>query len=122
MSANFSSTIRLTKSAASRLPPLAADCADDGRDAGESLRIDGINDGATLVRPPNGVGGVKLSLRALGTGARVQWLLDGRWVGATEGGRPLPVEFTTPGQHELTALADSGAWHAVRFRLLGPSP
>ena len=103
------------------LPPLAADCSDDGRDAGESLRIEGVNDGAVLARPPNGVGGVRLSLRALGTASRVQWLLDGRWIGETEGGRSLAHEFAAPGAHELTALADSGAWHSLHFRLLGPA-
>ncbi len=102
----------------SRLPPLAADCRDDGREAVESLRIDGVNDGATLVRPPGSNGGVRLSLRALGTGARVQWLLDGRWIGQSEGAGALVHAFDAPGSHELTALADSGAWHSVRFRLL----
>ena len=53
-----------------------------------------------------------------GTAARVQWLLDGRWIGATEGSQSLVHEFAAPGQHELTALADTGAWHALRFRLL----
>ncbi len=107
---------------ASQLPPLAADCRDDGREAAESLRIDGVNDGATLVRPLGSMGGVRLSLRALGTGSSVQWLLDGRWIGQSEGAGSLVHEFDTPGSHELTALADSGAWHAVRFRLLGPAP
>ncbi|HXH01189.1 MAG TPA: penicillin-binding protein 1C, partial [Xanthomonadaceae bacterium] len=40
--------------AASRLPPLAADCAPDGRDATEELRIEGIDDGATLAPAPGG--------------------------------------------------------------------
>jgi penicillin-binding protein 1C len=106
---------------ASRLPLLAVDCADDGREAGESLRIDGVNDGATLARPPGSSGGVQLSLRALGTAARVQWLLDGRWIGETLANGSLAHAFDTPGTHELTALADSGAWHSVRFRLLGPA-
>ena len=103
---------------ASRLPPLAADCRDDGRDAGESLRIDGVNDGATLLRPPGSQGGVRLSLRALGTGAEVQWLLDGRWIGQSKGAGSLVHDFDTPGTHELTALAETGAWQSVRFRIL----
>ena len=106
---------------ASRLPPLADDCSDDGRDAGASLRIEGLNDGATLVSPPGGDGGVRLSLRALGSEGRVQWLLDGRWIGESDGGRALVHAFETPGNHELTALADSGAWHALRFSVLAPA-
>ncbi|MDQ3040453.1 MAG: penicillin-binding transpeptidase domain-containing protein, partial [Pseudomonadota bacterium] len=106
---------------ASQLPALATDCQDDGREAVASLRIDGVNDGATLARPPGSSGGVRLSLRALGTSSRVQWLLDGRWIGQSEGAGSLVHAFDTPGSHELTALADSGAWHAVRFRLLEPA-
>ena len=106
---------------ASRLPPLADDCSDDGRDAGTALRIEGLNDGATLVSPPGGDGGVRLSLRALGSEGRVQWLLDGRWIGETDGGRSLVHVFDTPGTHELTALADSGAWHGIRFSVLAPA-
>nr|HPM57012.1 hypothetical protein [Thermomonas sp.] len=77
--------------------------------------------GATLVSPPGGDGGVRLSLRALGGEGRVQWLLDGRWIGETDGGRSLVHVFDTPGAHELTALADSGAWHGIRFSMLAPA-
>ena len=105
---------------ASHLPPLAPDCRDDGRDAGQSLRIEGVNDGATLARAPGAVGGVRLSLRALGASTRVQWLLDGRWIGETAGSQSFVRDFDVAGQHELTALADNGAWHALRFRVLAP--
>ena len=101
---------------ASRLPPLAADCMADGRDAVEELRIEGINDNATLARAPGSQHAVRLSLRALGTGSRVQWLLDGRWIGETEGARPFVRDFDEAGAHTLTALADSGAWSSLQFR------
>lgn len=100
------------------LPPLSPDCVDDGRSGTETLHIEGVNDGATLARAPGQAKGVRLSLRALGTMTRVQWLLDGRWIGETEGGRPLLREFTGPGQHALTALADSGAWDSLHFAIL----
>lgn len=102
------------------LPALAADCADDGRGALETLRIEGLHDGAALAAAPGSVRGVRLSLRALGASTRVQWLLDGRWIGETEGARPLLREFAEPGRHELTALADSGAWDSLRFAILPP--
>ena len=100
------------------LPPLSPDCVDDGRSGTETLHIEGVNDGATLARAPGQARGVRLSLRALGTTTRVQWLLDGRWIGETEGARPFLREFTEPGRHEVTALADSGAWDSLRFALL----
>lgn len=103
---------------ASRLPPLASDCMADGRGTAGELRIEGINDRATLARVPGSVQPLRLSLRALGTDARVQWLLDGRWIGESLGSHPFVHEFIRPGDHELTALADSGAWDSVGFRVL----
>ena len=103
---------------ASRLPPLSPDCRDDGRASAETLRIEGVNDGATLARPPGSARGVRLSLRALGTASRVQWLQDGRWIGETQGAQPLVREFDEAGQHHLTALADTGAWTSLKFRVL----
>ena len=74
--------------AASRLPPLAPDCADDGREALDELHIEGVQDGARLARPPGSVRGVRLSLRALGAPGEVQWLLDERcWPGRPVAGR-----------------------------------
>ncbi len=103
---------------ASTLPRLADDCMLDGRDASEELRIEGLNDGATLARAPGSEHAVRLSLRALGTDRNVQWLLDGRWIAETEGRQSLVRDFGEPGEHLLTALADSGAWTRIRFRVL----
>ncbi len=103
---------------ASRLPPLSPDCRSDGREAIQGLRIDGLNDGATLARAPGSTQGIRLSLRALGTSDDVQWLLDGRWIGETHGGAALMRAFDGEGEHTLTALADSGDWASVRFRIL----
>ena len=103
---------------ASRIPPLAPDCADDGRDAAESLRIDGIEDRATFARAPGTTRGLRLTARALGTDARVRWLLDGVFIADTSGARPFEYDYAEPGAHTLTALADTGAWNQVRFRVL----
>lgn len=103
---------------ASRLPALAPDCVPDGRDAAESLRIDGLNAGATLARAPNSTHGARVQLRALGSERAVQWLLDGRLVATTQGARSFEQEFDRPGRHVLTALADSGAWATVEFQVL----
>lgn len=107
--------------AQSSLPPLAKDCVDDGRAALETLRIQGIN-ADTVLAPAPGRTGVRVTLRALGTAGSVQWLLDGRWIAQSNGGSPFVREFTEPGRHELTALADSGAWDSLRFAILEPQP
>ena len=104
---------------ASRLPPLSPDCADDGRGAVESLRIEGIVERSTLAPPPGGARGLRLYVRALGTSAPVHWLLDGRPIARTEGGRGFEHDYAAAGRgtHVLTALAGSGAWAQVRFRV-----
>ena len=102
---------------AARPPPLSPDCADDGRDIAE-LRIEGLVDGAVLARPSSGQDGIRLSLRALGAEAPVQWLLDGRWIGSSAGAGVFQYGFREPGPHRLTALADTGAWATLEFRIL----
>lgn len=104
--------------AASRLPPLAVDCADDGRGMLAELRIDGVQDGARFARAPGSKRGVRLSLRALGATGQVEWLLDGRRVAATGGAQAFARQFEEPGEYTLIALADSGAWARVQFRVL----
>lgn len=103
---------------ASRLPPLSPDCVADGRDAVEELRIEGLNDRATIARAPGNPHGARLQLRALGTDARIQWLLDGKWIAETRGASTFTRDFDETGTHTLTALADSGAWTRVRFNVL----
>ncbi|MDH7451634.1 penicillin-binding protein 1C [Luteimonas composti] len=102
---------------ASRPPPLSPDCAEDGRDLAE-LRIEGLADGAALARSPGEAGGIRLSLRALGTDAEVQWLLDGRWIATTRGGNAFQHAFEGAGPRRLTALAATGAWASLEFRIL----
>ena len=90
----------------------------DGRDAGESLRIDGLVDRATLARPSNSTAPLRLSVRALGSEARIRWLIDGRLVGETRGASSFDLHFAQHGAHTLTALAETGAWSTVDFRVL----
>lgn len=103
---------------ASKPPPLSPDCAADGRDANEELHIQGINDRAVLARAPGSEHGVRLQVRALGSEGKVQWLLDGRWIAETSGSQVFIRDFAEAGDYTLTAIADSGAWHRVSFRVL----
>jgi penicillin-binding protein 1C len=103
---------------ATQLPTLAADCAADGRDAGGALRIDGIADRAMFARAPGSTHPVRLQLRALGSEAPIDWLLDGRWIARTEGSRGFQRDFGEVGEHTLTALGEDGAWGSLKFRVL----
>ncbi|WP_132985431.1 penicillin-binding protein 1C [Luteimonas terricola] len=100
---------------ASRLPPLASDCVDDGRGHTVAMHIEGVNDGALLLRAPGSSRPPRLALRAVGVDGEVQWLLNGRLVGRTRGGQVLWREFGEPGRQQLTALAEGGAWASLAF-------
>ena len=103
---------------ASTIPPLAPDCAPDALAAMETLRIDGPGDGARLARAPGSPQAPTLRLRAVGTDARVRWLVNGRLAGESRGGRPWLHAFDEPGEQRITALADTGAWAELRLRVL----
>ncbi|PPU12923.1 penicillin-binding protein 1C [Xanthomonas arboricola] len=104
---------------AAQLPPLAVDCVPDGRMTGGGvLRIDGLSDRATLARANATSRPVRLQLRALGSDARIDWLLDGRWIAQTNGRQGFQREFAEVGTHTLTAMASDGAWTQLRFRVL----
>lgn len=107
--------LRAADRTASRLPPLAPGCVDDGRGGALVLRIEGVNDGALLLRPPGSRQPPRLALRAVGAEGEVQWLLNGRLVGRTRGGQPLWREFGEPGRQQLTALGEGGAWASLAF-------
>ena len=57
-------------------------------------------------------------MRAIGSESRIRWLLDGRFIGESQGAGTFLHDFRDPGLHTLTALADSGAWSRVQFRVL----
>ncbi|MCD0245013.1 penicillin-binding protein 1C [Xanthomonas melonis] len=104
---------------ATQPPPLAPDCRPDGNMVGAGvLRIDGLSDRATLARANDSARPVRLQLRALGSEARVDWLLDGRWIAQTTGRQGFQRDFAEVGQHTLTAMASDGAWTQLRFRVL----
>lgn len=104
--------------ARSSLPPLAKDCEPDGLDATAELRIEGIADRASVARAPNSPKPVRLSLRALGTAGRVMWLVNGSLQGETLGARPFVRDYAEIGVQEITALAETGAWTRIDFRVL----
>lgn len=107
---------------ASQMPPRAADCSDDGRDVAVNLHIDGVNDGATLMRAPGGKP-IQLGLRALGARDAVTWLLNGRVVGHSAGSQAMPLVLDVEnGGYQLTALSQSGAWTSIRLTVANQGP
>ncbi len=95
---------------AAALPPLAPGCAADSLDVASPIRIAGISDGAKLRQAPNSSQPLAITLRALGAVEKVQWLLDGRLQGDSEGGSPIRLILAQSGQHQVTALSNRGSF------------
>ena len=103
---------------ATAIPALTADCQPDSLAAMEVLQIDGPAQDSAVARAPNSPRAPQLRLRALGTNARVRWLVNGELVGESAGGASFLHAFRTPGDQRITALADTGAWAELRLRVV----
>jgi penicillin-binding protein 1C len=101
--------------AAARLPPLAPGCHPDSLAVAIPIRITGLRDGATLRQAPHSDQPLRVAVRALGAQGTVQWLLDGRLQGSTQGDGVLTLTLLRSGPHALTALSHDGAWANVQF-------
>ena len=103
---------------AGTVPALSPDCRDDALAAQESLRIEGPAEGSAIARAPNSPTPPQVRLRALGTQARVRWLVNGELAGESRGSNGFVHAFATAGDQRITALADSGAWAELNIRVL----
>ncbi len=104
---------------ASSVPPLQSGCADDGLDATQPIRIDGVADGAAIARAPNSDTPASLRLRALGADRQpILWLVNGKLEGETRAAQPFEHAFAGTGEQTITALAASGAYAQLRIRVL----
>lgn len=106
--------------AASALPPLAPGCPRDSLDAASPIRIAGVGEGATLRKPTNATQPLRVTVNVLGTTTEVQWLLDGRWQGSTQGAAPIQVAVPQAGDHQITAVAQDGPFAHVMLHVLAP--
>ncbi|MBS0431964.1 MAG: penicillin-binding protein 1C [Proteobacteria bacterium] len=100
------------------LPPLAPGCSPDALERAEAIRITGLNDEAILRRAPNADKPLRVTLRALGAQAPVEWLVDGRLQASAPGDAPVTLDLDQPGAHRLTALARDGAWDSLAFSVM----
>ncbi|HET9033481.1 MAG TPA: penicillin-binding protein 1C [Dokdonella sp.] len=102
----------------SSLPRLAPQCADDGLESSQELRIDGIADHASVARAPNSDKPAIVRLRALGAIGEVMWLVNGRLEATTRDAQSWEHAFAETGDQTITAMTDAGRWAQVRVRVL----
>ncbi len=100
------------------IPARAPQCPPDALDGSEPIRIDGLADHSTIARAPNASKPASVRLRALGTGAAVQWLVNGRLMHATTAAESFEFAFAETGEQTITAMTDGGAWAQIRVRVL----
>ncbi|MEP7041940.1 MAG: penicillin-binding protein 1C [Dokdonella sp.] len=100
------------------LPPLAPGCADDGLDASQPLRIEGLADNAAIARAPNSDKPAAVRLRALGVSGEVLWLVNGRLEGATRGAQTFEHAFGETGLQSVTALSAAGGYAQLQLRVM----
>lgn len=103
---------------ATEIPALAADCRADSLAALEVLQIDGPAQDSAIARAPNTGRAPQIRFRALGSNARVQWLVNGELVGESVAGASFVHAFATPGDQRITALAETGGWDELCLRVL----
>ena len=108
----------LSERSATAIPSLAEDCETDSLAAMEVLQIDGPAPGSAIARAPGSPRAPQVRLRALGTNARVRWLINGELVGESRGSAGFVHAFGSLGDQRITALADTGAWAELRLRVL----
>ena len=96
--------------ASSALPPLAPGCAADSLDVASPIRIAGLSNGVTLRQAPNSDQPLRVTVQALGAQGTVQWLLNGRLQGSSEGDAKLALILSQSGDYRVTALASDGAF------------
>lgn len=100
------------------LPPLAPGCSET-KQVLHALVIEGIAANTTLKPPSNRVAAdLPIGVRALGSDLRIDWLLDGVWVGQTTAAQAFRLNFPKPGRHRLLALDASGRYASVPFQII----
>jgi penicillin-binding protein 1C len=99
--------------ASSQVPAWLPGCAAGAIAPARTLRIAGLGDGSRLKPAPH-QRHVQLQLSVRGADGPVYWMLDGRRVELSTGGRLL---LQDAGAHRLTAFDEGGRHHSVRFTL-----
>ena len=106
----------------SALPPLATGCAADSLDVASPIRIAGLSDGVTLRQAPNSDQSLRVTLRALGAQGSVQWLLNGRLQGGSDGDAPRSLTLAQAGDYRVTALTGDGAFATITLHVVSSRP
>ncbi len=103
---------------AASVPGFAPSCRPAMQPTHGRLQIEGALADAIIRRAPGSSQPPVLALRALGTDAKVDWLLNGRLIGSSSGGAPLRWRFDAPGAQSIVALDARGRYDRVVLRVL----
>jgi penicillin-binding protein 1C len=102
---------------AAKPPRPAPQCVLAGAPVRARLRIDGAVADTVIRAAPGSRRPPVLALRALGAEGPVDWLVNGRLVGRSEGVQPLRWSFAEAGEQAIVALDRSGRYDRVVVRV-----
>lgn len=100
---------------AQKIPPRRADCAADGLDELENMRIDGLPEHARLRRLPGSNKGPRTSLTAAGATGTIRWLVNGEVKATLDADQPFVHTFGQHGPVDVLALAEHGRFARLQL-------
>lgn len=98
-----------------QLPPRRSDCAPDGLDTLEALRIHGLPEGARLRRLPGARQGPRASLTAQGASGPLRWLVNGEYRALLPADQAFVHVFEQSGPTDVLVLAEHGRFARLRL-------
>lgn len=98
-----------------QLPPRRPDCAPDGLDTLDPLRIDGLPDGAHLRRLPGSRNGPRAALTVHGASSSVRWLVNGEYQALLPAEQPFVHAYEQRGPVDVLAIAEHGRYARLRL-------
>ncbi len=99
-------------------PPWDARCASRAAPARAGVRIQGLEDGATIRRASGAQAAPRVTLAAIGPETSTYWLVNGQLARRVPAGSSLDYTFAASGRYEITVVDERGQWDRIRVSVI----